>query len=83
MKNYERIDVEMEVFFISTVVGAEWSASRFSRFMSGERAHGGRVGHSTNLDYAKKNFFGPHRALRQSLYRLHYPGSDMYCHVDE
>jgi hypothetical protein len=40
MKSYEGVDAEIYVFLTSTLVGSEWSASRFGRFTAGERTPG-------------------------------------------
>jgi hypothetical protein len=84
------VDVEVHVFFISALVGGEWSASRPGRFIPGERAAathwiGGWVGPRVGQnDVEKRKFLNlpglelrPLRrpARRRSLYRLRYPGS--------
>jgi hypothetical protein len=40
MKAYGGVDVYTHVFFISALVGGEWSASRLCRFTPGEMAPG-------------------------------------------
>jgi hypothetical protein len=90
MKAYGGVDVYIHIFFTSTLVGGEWSASRPSRFTPGERAPGthwvgGWVGPRASLDDVEKRKFLtlPGLELRllgrpasnQSLYRLRYPGS--------
>jgi hypothetical protein len=40
MKPYGEVDVQIQIFLTSTLVGGEWSASRPGRFTSGERASG-------------------------------------------
>jgi hypothetical protein len=37
MKVYEGVDVQMQVFLTSALVGGEWTASRPHRFNPGER----------------------------------------------
>jgi hypothetical protein len=88
MKTYEGVDVEIHIFLTSARVGGEWSASRPSRFTSGERAPGthyigGWVGLGAGLDDVENRIFLPPPGLElrpigrparsQSLYRLSYP----------
>jgi hypothetical protein len=59
MKTYGGVDVQTHVFFTSTLVGGEWSASHPGRFTPGERAPsthliGGWVGRSAGLDDMEK-----------------------------
>jgi hypothetical protein len=42
MKTYAGVDAEIRVFFISALVGGEWSASRPGRFTPEEGATGTR-----------------------------------------
>jgi hypothetical protein len=90
LKAYGVVDAHIHVFLTSALAGGEWSASRPCRFTIGERALvtywiGGWVSPRACLDNVEKRKFltlpglefrplgGP--ARRQSLYRLHYPGS--------
>jgi hypothetical protein len=90
MKAYARVDVQIHIFLISTLVGGEWSASRPGRFTPGERAPGphlieGLVDPKAGPDdlERRKLLTLPGLELRsagrparsQSLYRLLYPGS--------
>jgi hypothetical protein len=55
MKAYGELDVQIHIFFTSSIVGGEWSASRLGRFTVGERAlcsHwiGGLVDPRSDLD---------------------------------
>jgi hypothetical protein len=59
MKTYGGVDVQIQVFFTSTLVGDEWSASSSGRFTSGEKATdthwiGDCVGPRTGLDKVEK-----------------------------
>jgi hypothetical protein len=59
VKAYGGVDIWVHVFFISALVGDNWSASLPDRFTPGERASGilrigGWVGPGTGLDYMKK-----------------------------
>jgi hypothetical protein len=91
MKTYGGVDVQIHVFLTSTLAGGEWSALRPGRFTPGERAPGthwigGWMGPRAGLgDVEKRKFLTmPGLELRllglpacsQSLYRLHYPGSN-------
>jgi hypothetical protein len=40
MKIYGGVDVQIQVFLTSALVGGEWSASRPARFTAGERTPG-------------------------------------------
>jgi hypothetical protein len=90
MKTYGGVDVQIDIFLTSALVGGEWSASRPCRFTPEERVTsthwiGGWVGPRAGLDYLEKRKFLtlPGLELRplgrparsQSLYRLSYPGS--------
>jgi hypothetical protein len=90
MKAYGGVDVYIHIVLTSALVGAEWSASRPSRFTPGERAPGTHcigccVDHRAGLDDVEKRKFLtlPGLELRpvgrparsQSLYRLRYRGS--------
>jgi hypothetical protein len=90
MKAYGEVDVWIDVFLTSALVGGEWTASRPGRFTPGERAPGTHfigdwVGPRTSLDTVEKRKFLTlsglelrplHRpACSQLLYRLCYPGS--------
>jgi hypothetical protein len=92
MKTYDGVDVEIQVFLTSPLVGSEWSASRHGRFTPGERAPGTHcigswVGPRTCLDSVEKRKFLTLSVLElrplgrlarsQSLYRLSYPGSKL------
>jgi hypothetical protein len=83
------MDVKVNIFLTSALVGGEWSASRFGRFTPGEGAPtthwiGGRVDPRTVLDDMEKRKFlaqpglilRPHHrpAHSQLLYQLCYPG---------
>jgi hypothetical protein len=90
MKAYGGVDVYVNIFLNSAVVGGEWSDSRPGCFTPAERtpgAHwvGGWVNPRVGLDDGEKRKFltlpglelrplGP-PARSQSLYRLRYPGS--------
>jgi hypothetical protein len=59
MKTYGGVDVEINVFLTSALVGGEWSASRSCRFTPGERAPAthwivGWVGPRAGLDAVEK-----------------------------
>jgi hypothetical protein len=61
MKTYGGVNVWIQVFFTSTLVGGEWSTSRPGRFTPRERASsthwiGGWVGPRTGLDVEKRKF---------------------------
>jgi hypothetical protein len=90
MKKYGEVDVEIQIFLTSALVGGEWSASRPGRFTPGERAPdiyciGDWVDPRAGLDDVemKKFLTLPGLELQplgrpagsQSLYRLRYPGS--------
>jgi hypothetical protein len=90
MKAYMGVDVWIYTFLISTLGGGEWSVLRSCRFTAGERAPsthwiGGSVGPRADQDDVEKRKFFTlpglklrpvgRLALRQSLYRLSYPGS--------
>jgi hypothetical protein len=90
MKAYGVVDVSIQVFLTSALVGSEWSASYPGHFTAAERAHGthwigGRVGPRTGLVEVmnRKILSLPGLELRslgpparsQSLYRLSYSGS--------
>jgi hypothetical protein len=85
MKAYGGVDVEIQIFLTSALVGGEWSASRPGCFTPGERAPGtnwigGWVDPRTGVDNVeKKKFFTllglelrplGRAARRQSLCRL-------------
>jgi hypothetical protein len=87
MKAYGEVDVYIQVFLTSALVGSQWSASRLGRFTSGEKSprihlKGGWVDSRTGLDDANKRkiLTLPGLELRslrrlarsQSLYRLCY-----------
>jgi hypothetical protein len=62
MNTYGGVDVQMQVFLPSALVGSEWSASRPGRFTPGERPIGtnwieGWVGHRVGLDNVEKRKF--------------------------
>jgi hypothetical protein len=62
MKAYGGVDVQIQVFLTSAVVGDEWSASSPGRFTPGERVlctHyvGSWVGPSAGLDDVEKRTF--------------------------
>jgi hypothetical protein len=62
MKTHGGVDIQIHVFFISAVVGPEWSASRPDRFTPGERGPcthsiGGWVGPRNGLDDVEKRKF--------------------------
>jgi hypothetical protein len=84
------VDVWIQIFLTSVLVGGKWSASRPCRFTPGEKALGthwvgGWVGPRADLDDVEKTKFLtlPGLELRtlgcaarsQALYRLRYPGS--------
>jgi hypothetical protein len=50
MKVYGGVDVYINVFFTSALVGGEWSASGLSRFTPGTHLIGGWMGPRTGLD---------------------------------
>jgi hypothetical protein len=90
MKAYGGMDVYIHIFLISAFVGGKWSVSRTGRFILGESvpvAHWieGWVAPRAGLDDVEKRQFLPLPGLElrpfgclarsQSLYRLHYPGS--------
>jgi hypothetical protein len=89
MKEYVGVDVYIDIFLTSALVGGDWSASRPGRLTPGEIAPGthwigGWVGSRDGLDdFEKRKFLTltglelrPLRrpARSQSLYRLRYPG---------
>jgi hypothetical protein len=62
MKAYGGVDVQIQIFLTSALVGGEWSASRPSRFTPKERAPGnhwigGWVDHRTGLNDMEKRKF--------------------------
>jgi hypothetical protein len=88
MKAYGEVYVQSHIFLTSALAGGEWSASRPSRFIPGERAPdthwiGGWVDPRAGLDDVENGKFLtlPGLELRllgcpasnQSLYRLSYP----------
>jgi hypothetical protein len=78
MKTYGGVDVEIHVFLTSALAEGEWSASRFSRFIPGERASGahsigGWVGLRAGLDDMEERKNSSARSPSQ--YRLSYPSS--------
>jgi hypothetical protein len=90
MKACGGVDVQIHIFFTSTLAGGEWSASRPGRLTLGERAPGthwigGWVGPGAGLDNVEKRKFLilPGLELRtlggparsKLVYRLRYPGS--------
>jgi hypothetical protein len=90
MKAYGEVDVYIDIFLTSALVGGKWSASQRGRFTTGERAPdthclGGWVDPRAGLDDVEKiNFLTlaglelrplSHPTRSQSLYRLRYPGS--------
>jgi hypothetical protein len=97
MKAYGGLNVLIQVFLTSALVGGEWSASRSDRFIPREGAPGihwigGRVVPRTCLDDVEKRklltlpgieLLPLRRPARsQSLYRLSYPGSIQNFHTD-
>jgi hypothetical protein len=87
MKVYGGVDIEIQVFVTSELVGGEWSASRPDRFTSRERApgthwKGGWVVARAGLEDVDKRKFLTLQgfeirplgrpARSQSLYRLRY-----------
>jgi hypothetical protein len=92
MKAYGGVDVLIQIFLTSALVGGEWSASRSGHFIPCERAPGthwiaGWVDPRAGLDDLENRKFLTlqglelrplrHPARSQSLYRLSYPGSSM------
>jgi hypothetical protein len=88
MKAYGGVDIYIHIFLTSELPGGDWSASRSSRFIVGERAAPwirGWVGPRAGLDDVEKREFLtlPELELRnpvrpansQSLYRLPYSSS--------
>jgi hypothetical protein len=90
MKAYAGVDVQIRIFFTSTLGGGEWSASRPGRFTPGETPSGthwigGWMDPRAGLEDVEKRKFLilPGVELRplgrparsQSLYRLRYLGS--------
>jgi hypothetical protein len=91
------MDVYIQIFLISALVGGESSASRPDRFTPGERAPathwiGGWVGPTVGLEDVEKRKFlpppgfelrplGSPAAIEQSLNRLLYRGSKVYEYV--
>jgi hypothetical protein len=85
MKAYGGVNVYIHVFLTWSLVGGEWSPSRFCHFTPGTHWIGGCVDPRADLDDVEKRKFLtlPGLELRplgrparsQSLYRLHYPGS--------
>jgi hypothetical protein len=89
MKAYGEVDVWIDIFLTSVLVGGEWSASLPGRITPGERAPrthwiAGWVDPRAGLDNVeKKKLALPELELRplrrparnQSLYRLRYPSS--------
>jgi hypothetical protein len=81
MKTYGGVDVEINTFLTSALVGGEWSASLPGRFAPGTHWIGSLVDPGAGLDDVEKTL--PRLELRslgrparrQSLYRLSYPGS--------
>jgi hypothetical protein len=88
MKAHGGVDVQIQVFLTSTLVGDEWSASRPDRFTPRERVTcthwiGDCVGPGNCLDDMNKGEILPLTGLEltplgrptrsQSLYRLRYP----------
>jgi hypothetical protein len=64
MKAYGGVDVQINVFLTSALVGGEWSVSRPGRFTPEERAPGihwigGWVGSRAGLDDMEKRKFLP------------------------
>jgi hypothetical protein len=93
MKAYGGVDVWIDIFLISALAVAEWSASSPGRFNPGEIASGthwirGWMDPRASLDDVEKEQFLPLPGLElrplgrparsQSLYRLRYPGSLVY-----
>jgi hypothetical protein len=89
MKTYGGVDVQINVFLTSALVGSEWSASLLGRFTAGvivRRTHwvGGWMGPRTGLEDVVRRKLSPLPGLEvralgcparnQSLYRLRYPG---------
>jgi hypothetical protein len=89
MKTYGEVAVQIHSFFTSDLVEGKWSASRPSRFTSGETDPstywiGGWVGPRAGVDNVEKRHFLTLSGLElrlidrparsQSLYRLRYPG---------
>jgi hypothetical protein len=87
MKVYGGVDVSTKVFFTSALVGGEWSAFRSGFFIPGEISPdthrlGGWVDPRAGLDDMEKwkilrptGTRTPTSVCSQSLYWLHYPGS--------
>jgi hypothetical protein len=85
MKTYGEVDVQIDVFLTSALVGGEWPASPPAERAPGNHWVGGWVGPRTGLDDVEKRKFLtlPGLDLRtlgrparsQSLYRLRCPGS--------
>jgi hypothetical protein len=57
MKTYGRVQVYINVFLTSALVGGEWSASRPGRFTPGTHWIGGWVGRTAGLDDVEKRKF--------------------------
>jgi hypothetical protein len=98
MKAYGGVDVEIHVLLTSALIGGEWSASRPGSFTPGERATGTHwigewVGLRAGLDDVERRKFLtlPGLELRplgrparsQTLYRLHYPGSQLLRYASQ
>jgi hypothetical protein len=71
MKAYGGVDVQINMFLTSAVVGGEWSASRPGRFTSWERASdthwiGGWVGSRDGLDDVERRKLAPTRTQTPS-----------------
>jgi hypothetical protein len=87
MKTYGGMDVYIHMFFISSLVGGEWSASRLGRFVPGTHWIGGWVSPTAGLEDLEKRKFLTipglkprplgRQARSQTLYQLSYPGSKL------
>jgi hypothetical protein len=90
MKTYGEVEILIEVFVTSALIGGDWSPSRMGRFNSEEKTpsthwKGGWVSPRTGLDDVERCEILPLPGLElqplgrqtrsQSLYRLRYPDS--------
>jgi hypothetical protein len=80
MKAYGGVDVYIQIFLTSALVGGEWSVSRPGRFTPGERAPDTHwievwVDLTACLDYVeKRTFLNSNPSVVQPV-ASHYPGS--------